>query len=84
MGMATEAPEIATILEDLLSIGEGLDIVQHRIAAGDAGPASGREGWGPVVAVVRGGELIHFDDARADDLHEGDRVIALRGHDGTT
>ena len=84
LGLATETPEIATILEDLLEIGEGLDIVQHRVGPGEAGPAVGREGWGPVVAVVRGGELIHFDDPRAAALLEGDRAIALRGHDGGT
>ena len=84
LGTATETPEIATVLEDLLDIGEGLDIVQHRVGPGDVGPMTGREGWGPVVAVVRGGELIHFDDPRAAELGEGDRVIALRGHDGGT
>ena len=32
-----------------------------------------------LLAVVRDGELIRFDDERARDLREGDRVVELRG-----
>ena len=84
LGMATETPEIATVLEDLLEIGEGLDIVGHTISADEAGRATGRENWGPIIGVVRERELIHFDDPRAAELLEGDRVIALRSHPGGT
>ena len=81
LGMATETPGISLVLEDLLSIGEGLDIVQHEIDADSAGPADPelRE-WGPIIAVLRDGELIHFNDQRAHELHPGDRAIALRSH----
>ncbi len=84
LGMATETPEIANVLEDLLEIGEGLDIVGHTISADETGSASGRDNWGPIVGVVRERELIHFDDPRAAELHEGDRVITLRSHTGGT
>jgi len=80
LGMAIETPEIAGVIEDLLSIGEGLDIEQHVIAPGDEGPADGRPGWGPIVAVVRGGDLLHFNEEGAQELRAGDRVIALRSH----
>jgi len=82
LGMATETPGISAVLEDLLSIGQGLDIVQYDIDAESAGPpdAEGR-GWGPIVAVVRAGELFHFDDERCSLLKPGDRVIALRSHE---
>jgi hypothetical protein len=72
------------VLEDLLEIGEGLDIVGHTVSADETGPASGRDNWGPIVGVVRERELIHFDDPRAAELHEGDRVITLRSHTGGT
>ena len=34
---------------------------------------------GMLLAVVRDGELIRFDDERARDLRVGDRVVELRG-----
>lgn len=80
LGMATRTPGIATVLEDLLSIGEGLDIEQHEVSAEEAGPCGGQLGELPIVAVVRAGELIHFNDDRAKELRQGDRVIALRSH----
>jgi len=83
LGMATRTPGIAAVLEDLLSIGEGLDIEQHEISAAQAGPSEERLEWGPIVAVVRGKELIHFNDDRIRELRAGDRVIALRSHGGT-
>jgi voltage-gated potassium channel len=80
LGVALETPEVAGVLEDLLSIGEGLDIEQHVVGPGDEGPAEGRPGWGPIVAVVRGDDLLHFNEGPAQDLRAGDRVIALRSH----
>jgi voltage-gated potassium channel len=80
LGMALDTPEVASVLEDLLSIGEGLDIEQHVVSPGDEGPAEGRPGWGPIVAVVRAGDLLHFNEQLAQDLRAGDRVIALRSH----
>ena len=72
LGMATETPGIAAVLEDLLSLGEGLDIVQHEIDEASAGPADPelRE-WGPVIAVLRAGELIHFNDERCSGSATG-------------
>ena len=80
LGMALDTPEVASVLEDLLSIGEGLDIEQHVVGPGEEGPAEGRPGWGPIVAVVRDDDLLHFNEQLAQDLRAGDRVIALRSH----
>ncbi len=78
LGMATTAPGIAAVLEDLLFVGEGLDIVQVEVGADEAGPASALAAEGPVVAVLRGHDLLHFDDDRAAVLEPGDKLIALR------
>ena len=59
------------MLEDLLSAGEGLDIIERAVpdeAVGrppDAGP--GRL----VMAVVRDGEVLRFDDDRAQTTQDG-------------
>ena len=33
-----------------------------------------------MLAIVRDGEVIRFDDERADELREGDRVLELFSH----
>ena len=78
LGLATETPRLVEVLEDLLTVGEGLDLIER-----DASPdeIAGR-GSGPgefVVAVIRGEDLIRFDDPRAAELRSGDRVVCLCG-----
>lgn len=80
LGMATGSPEIVEVLEDLLTVGEGLDIVQHEIGPDQAGPISAHHEAGPIVAVIRKQELLRFDDERAATLEAGDRLVALRSH----
>jgi voltage-gated potassium channel len=82
--LATLDPAAVQVLEDLLSAGEGLDIIERPVpedAVGrspDAGP--GRL----VMAVVRDGEVLRFDDERAQTTRTGDRLVCLcarGGHD---
>jgi voltage-gated potassium channel len=80
LGIATQTPETVEIIEDLLSLGEGLDIIQREVGPEDAGPIEARRDPGPVLAIVRGGELIRFDDERAQTVVAGDRIIAVRSH----
>jgi voltage-gated potassium channel len=80
LGLATETPETVEVIEDLLNLGQGLDIVQRPVGPGEAGPLRDLEGPGPVLAVIRGGELIRFDDERATTVVEGDRVVAVQSH----
>lgn len=78
LGMATHTPGVATVLEDLLAVGEGLDIVQHGVSPDEAGSIEDLHGDGPVVAVVRDGELLRFDDERASTVEAGDLLIRVR------
>jgi voltage-gated potassium channel len=80
LGIATRTPAAVEIIEDLLSLGEGLDIVQHEITPDQAGPVGALDEPGPVLAIVRDGELIRFDDERAATVSAGDRVVAVRSH----
>jgi voltage-gated potassium channel len=82
LGLATHTPDIAEVLEDLLSVGEGLDIVESVVEAKDVGALSAIRAPGPVIAVVRRGEILRFDDERASTLEEGDRLVTLRSHPG--
>ena len=79
LGVATHTPGTAAVLEDLLAVGEGLDIVEESISAEQAGPTDAvGPGQGPVVAILREGELLRFDDERAATVEAGDELIRVR------
>jgi voltage-gated potassium channel len=80
LGFAVQQPKITEVLEDLMRVGQGLDIAEHEVAEKDAGPIRALGVGGPVVAVVRGDDLMRFDDPRARQVQAGDRVVYLRSH----
>jgi voltage-gated potassium channel len=77
LGLATTTPDIAQVLEDLLSVGAGLDIVQRPVGDDEVGPLEELRSRNPVVAVARGGELLRFDDPRAAELQAGDALVEV-------
>ena len=83
LGLSSQTPQVSEILEDILTVGEGLDVVEQEITAAEAGPRGPAEHGLMFLGLVRGDELIRFDDPRADDLKAGDRLIELRGSSRT-
>ena len=79
LGLSSETPQVTELLEDLLTVGEGLDIVEREVGPEEAGAVPAMPDHGMLLAVVRDGELIRFDDERARNLRPGDRVVELRG-----
>lgn len=78
LGFATHSPHIVEVLEDLMSVGSGLDIVEREVPEEFVGRAPAEmELNAPIVAIVRGEELLRFDDSRAASLSSGDRVVCL-------
>jgi voltage-gated potassium channel len=78
LGFAALSPQVVEVLEDLLSVGSGLDIVERAVAAEHVGrPLSAVPSDAPVVAVVRGEDLLRFDDPRTRLLENGDRLVCL-------
>jgi voltage-gated potassium channel len=78
LGFATDSPGIVEILEDLMSVGTGLDIVERAIPASQAGCSLAELTTdGPVMGVQRDGNLLRFDDPRASPVREGDRLVCL-------
>jgi voltage-gated potassium channel len=78
LGMATDMPGVAEVLEDLLTVGEGLDIIEREVAPGQAGALADLEQREPILAVVRHGEILRFDDERAAEVRVGDRLVAIK------
>ncbi len=79
LGFAVHQPKVTEVLEDLITVGQGLDIAERAIADDEAGPCSAL-GEGPVVAIIRDEELMRFDDPRAQSVVAGDRVVYLKSH----
>ncbi len=80
LGFAVQEPKVTEVLEDLMTVGQGLDIGEHTVADGENGPVAALGIGGPVVAVVRGENLMRFDDPRAKTVQPGDRVVYLTSH----
>ncbi len=76
LGLATDSPRLVEVLEDLLAVGEGLDLIE-RDASPDELAGRGSAPGQLVIAVSRGDELIRFDDPRAAELRSGDRVVCV-------
>jgi len=76
LGRATDDSGSVSVLEDLLSSGTGLDLVEREVAAGDVGRSPQDLGL-PVVAVVRGGTTHGYDDDAVRTLAAGDRVVCV-------
>jgi voltage-gated potassium channel len=80
LGLSTETPQVTEVMEDLLTVGEGLDLAERAIGSGEAGPVPRPQHDAIMLAIVRDGEVIRFDDERAAELREGDRVLELFSH----
>ena len=77
LGMSTFSPNAGAVLDDLLTVGSGLDMVDREITGAEVGTAP-HDCGDLVVAVVRAGERLSYADPRVAALREGDRVIAIR------
>jgi voltage-gated potassium channel len=80
LGLSTQTPQVTEVMEDLLTVGEGLDLAERRIGPEDAGPVPKRPQEAVILAVIRGDEVIRFNDERAAELRDGDRVVELFSH----
>lgn len=77
LGLGTYAPEVVDVLEDLLNVGEGLDIVKRTIGAGEAGRRASELPGMLVVRLSRDGEHLEMEEAAQETLREGDEVLAI-------
>jgi voltage-gated potassium channel len=77
LGLASEAPRIADVLEDLFTVGQGLDLTQRVVRPEEAGPIERLALREPVLAVIRDGVSLRFDDPRAQVLQSEDCVVLL-------
>jgi voltage-gated potassium channel len=78
LGQAVNSPQVVAVLEDLLAVGEGLDIIEREVTPPEVGQALPElSNEDPVIAVIRREKIIRFDDGRLASLEAGDRLICL-------
>jgi voltage-gated potassium channel len=83
LGHAVNSPRVVQVLEDLLSVGEGLDVVERKVTEREAGHGLGTvPSSAPILAVVRGEEVLRFDDPAVGELRRGDRLVCLCSNAG--
>ena len=80
LGHAVQEPRVTEVLEDLLSVGQGLDISHRAVGESEVGPLASCEVDGLVVGVIRDSAVMRFDDPRAAQLEPGDQVVYLHSH----
>jgi voltage-gated potassium channel len=76
VGRSTDAPQAVRVLEDLLAVGHGIDLVERPVRPHEVGGPPRNEGEVP-VGLVRGSERIAFDDDDFQRTAPGDIVVCL-------
>ena len=79
LGVSTDAPQVVAVVEDLLTGGEGLDLLQRRATADEVG-LSPRQLHDIVLSVSRGGRSLRFDDPLIGTLQHEDVLVVVRSH----
>lgn len=79
LGLATGSPRIVEVLEDLLTVGQGLDLSERPVTPEEVGAAPRPAPGEVVMTVVRGGRILRFDDPAAARAAAGDVLVSL-GH----
>jgi voltage-gated potassium channel len=77
LGVAALSPSVGTVLEDLLSVGLGLEVAERAPEAAEVGadPRAVRE---PLLAVVRDGRPLRYCDPRIGRIRADDRLVVAR------
>jgi voltage-gated potassium channel len=79
LGLSTDAPRVVATVEDLVTGGQGLDLQQRRVSAGEVGLGP-RQLRDIVLSVTRGGRTLRFDDPLIGTLEPEDVLVVVRSH----
>jgi voltage-gated potassium channel len=82
LGLATDSPRTVAVVEDLIAVGTGLDLLEREVTAAEVGREPQSTG-APVLAVVRGGRTLPYDHAECAVLQAGDRLVYVASNGGT-
>lgn len=77
LGLSSLSPTLGTVMEDLLTYGEGLEVAERELLVSEVGqqPQSLPD---QVIAVVRDDTVYRYFDPTVTQLSRGDRLIVVR------
>ncbi|MGZ4493723.1 MAG: potassium channel family protein [Nocardioides sp.] len=77
LGLSSLSPTLGTVMEDLLTYGEGLEVAERELLVQEVGktPQSLPD---QVIAVVRDGNVHRYFDPAVTQLVRGDRLVVVR------
>ena len=78
MGLSSISPHLGSVIEDMLSSGEGLEVAQRRVTAEEAGHSPTEVVGEKVLAVIRNRTMRRFFEASTDTLQLGDEIVVVR------
>lgn len=78
VGLSSVSPHLGTVIEDLLTTDEGLEIVERQARAREVGCAPSDILDERVLAVVRNKTLRQYYDPTVNKLETGDQLIVVR------
>jgi voltage-gated potassium channel len=77
LGLSTDSPRLVAVVEDLLTAGHGLDLVQRQVTQSEVG-LSPRQLHDVVLSVTRGGRSLRFDDPLIGTLQSEDLLVVVK------
>ncbi|MDX6326554.1 MAG: voltage-gated potassium channel [Nocardioidaceae bacterium] len=77
LGLSAVSPALGSVIEDLLSYGEGLEVAERDLLVPEVGKRP-QQLSDQVVAVVRDGNVHRYFDPVVTQLARGDRLIVVR------
>jgi len=83
VGLSSISPQLGDVIEDLLSSGEGLEVVQRLVTAEENGKDPNQIVGERVLAVVRNRTVRRFYETGVETLRTGDEVVVVRKAAGT-
>jgi voltage-gated potassium channel len=81
LAAGSDAPHLLTLVEDLLDTPGGLHVIERLPSGGEGYPEGERRPPDSILGVIRGEEVLRYDDPRAADRQEGDKLICLGPHE---
>ncbi len=78
LGLSAVNPNLGTVIEDLLSSKEGLEVGERQVTRDEVGKSPGEVTGERVIAVVRNKTLRRFYDPTVATLETGDQVVVVR------
>jgi len=81
LGLSTDQPGVVAAVEDLLTAGRGLDLVQRPVTQSEVGLGP-RQLRDVVLSVNRGGRALRFDDPLIGTLQSEDVLVVVKAHRG--